>query len=146
MTTLAEIRKVFDVNFFGQLLLTQGIARKMTRQKYGSIINIASTAAMIADTGTLAYGTSKAALIRATQSLATELGTFDIRVNGIAPGVTRTDMSEQMNEAARKSLINRAALKRSAEPQDIANTALFLASDLSSFVTGQVIRVDGGVV
>lgn len=146
MASVAELRKVFEVNVFAQLLFAQSLARKMTRQKSGSIINIASTAALIADPGTLAYGSSKAALIRATESMATELGAFNIRVNAIAPGVTRTDMFDQMAEAARESLINRSALKRPAEPQDIANTALFLASDLSTFITGQTIRVDGGIV
>jgi 3-oxoacyl-[acyl-carrier protein] reductase len=146
MTSVDELRKVFEVNVFAQLLLTQSLARKMTRQKSGSIINIVSTAALIADPGTLVYGSSKAALVRATESMATELGAFNIRVNAIAPGVTRTDMFDQMAEATRDSLINRSALKRAAEPQDIANAALFLASDLSTFITGQVIRVDGGIV
>lgn len=146
MTSMAEMRKVFEVNVFGQLLFTQSMVRKMARQKSGSIIHISSTAALIADPGTLVYGSSKAAFARTAQSLATELGAFNIRVNAIAPGVTRTDMFEQMAESARTNLINRSALKRAAEPQDIANTALFLASDLSSFITGQTIRVDGGIV
>ena len=146
MTSMAEMRKVFEVNVFGQLLFTQSMVRKMTRQKSGSIIHISSTAALIADPGTLVYGSSKAAFARTAQSLATELGAFNIRVNAIAPGVTRTDMFEQMAESAHTNLINRSALKRAAEPQDIANTALFLASDLSSFITGQTIRVDGGIV
>ena len=145
MTTLAEMRKVFEINFFAQLLFTQGIARKMTKQKSGSIINISSTASLVPDPGTLTYGSSKAAFSRATQSLASELGAFNIRVNAIAPGVTRTDMYDQMTAAARDALINRSALKRPAEAQDIANSALFLASDLASFITGQVIRVDGGI-
>jgi 3-oxoacyl-[acyl-carrier protein] reductase len=146
MTTLAEMRKVFEINFFSQMLFTQGIVRKMMKQKAGSIINISSTASLIADPGTMVYGSSKAAFSRATQSMATELGAFNIRVNAIAPGITRTDMFDQMAAAARDNLINRSALKRPAEPQDIANTALFLASDLSSFITGQIIRVDGGIV
>lgn len=146
MTPVAEIRRVFEANFFGQILLTQGLSRLMTRHRTGSIINIASTAADIADSGTLAYGASKAALARAARSMATELGAFGVRVNAISPGVTRTDMFDQMAPEARERLINSAALKRAAEPSDIANVALFLASDLSSFVTGQVLRVDGGMV
>ena len=145
MTTLSEIRKVFEINVFAQLLFTQGIARKMTKQKAGSIINISSTASHIPDLGTTVYGSSKAAFSRATQSLAAELGAYNIRVNAIAPGITRTAMFDQMAISARQSLINRSALKRPAEPEDIANVALFLASDLSSFITGQVIRVDGGI-
>ena len=77
--------------------------------------------------------------------MANELGISNIRVNAIAPSVTKTDMFEQMSPEAREKLINSSALKRAAEPQDIANVALFLASELSSFVTGQIIRADGGI-
>jgi 3-oxoacyl-[acyl-carrier protein] reductase len=146
MTPIAEVRRVFDANFFGPILLTQGLSRLMTRHRTGSIINIASTAADISDSGTLAYGSSKAALTRATRSMATELGSFGVRVNAISPGVTRTDMFDQMAPEARERQINSAALKRAAEPADVANVALFLASELSGFVTGQVLRVDGGMV
>ncbi|MBN3854491.1 glucose 1-dehydrogenase [Paraburkholderia sp. Ac-20340] len=146
MTAMAELRRVFEINFFGQIQLSQGLARLMARNKSGSIINLASTAAMIADPGTLAYGASKAAFARATQSMATELGASGIRVNAIAPGPTRTEMFEQMAEAAREQLVAASALKRAGEAQDVANVALFLASDLSSFVTGQTLRVDGGIV
>ena len=146
MTPIAEMRRVFEVNFFGQILLAQGLSRLMTRHRAGSIINIASTAADIADSGTLAYGASKAALVRATRSMASELGPFGVRVNAISPGVTKTDMFDQMAPEARERLIYSAALKRAAEPADIANVALFLASELSGFVTGQVLRVDGGMV
>ncbi|MGQ0708816.1 MAG: SDR family NAD(P)-dependent oxidoreductase [Rhodoferax sp.] len=145
MTSASELRKLFDVNFFNQILLTQGVARLMSRNKFGSIINITSTAAFIPDPGTLAYGSSKAALGRAMQSMATELGPASIRVNAIAPSVTRTDMCDQMSAAARDKLINSSAMKRVAEPRDIANVALFLASDLSAFMTGQTLRVDGGI-
>ncbi|MDR6421061.1 SDR family NAD(P)-dependent oxidoreductase [Paraburkholderia phenoliruptrix] len=146
MTSMTELRRLFEINFFSQILLTQGLARAMARHKTGSIINIASTAAMVADAGTLAYGSSKAAFARATQSMATELGASGIRVNAIAPGVTRTDMYDQMTEAAREKLIASSAMKRAVEPQDVANMALFLASDLSTVVTGQILRVDGGMV
>ena len=146
MTTMQELRRLFEVNFFGQILLTQGIARLMQRHKAGSIINISSTAACIADPGTLGYGSSKAAFARASQSMATELGASGIRVNAIAPGVTRTDMFDQMTPIAREKLINSSSLRRAAEPQDIANMALFLASNLSTFVTGQILKVDGGIV
>jgi 3-oxoacyl-[acyl-carrier protein] reductase len=146
MASVADMRKVFEINLFSQLLLTQSLVRKMVRQKSGSIINIASTAALFADPGTLAYGSSKAALTRASESMATELGAFNIRVNTISPGVTRTEMFDQMTESARDSLINRSALKRAAEPQEVANAALFLASELSAFITGQTLRVDGGII
>ena len=145
MTTGVELRKVFEINFFSQIAISQGIAKIMVKNKSGSIINLSSTAAFIADSGTLAYGSSKSAFARATQSMASELGSSNIRVNAIAPGVTKTDMFEQMSIDARNKLINSSALKRAAEPKDIANVSLFLASDLSSHVTGQVIRADGGI-
>ena len=145
MTPIAELRKIFEINFFSQITLTQGVAKLMARNKSGSIINITSTAAFIADPGTLAYGSSKSAFARATKSMATELGSSNIRVNAIAPSVTKTDMFDQMSHEAREKLINSSALKRAAEPKDIANVALFLASELSSFVTGQIIRADGGI-
>ena len=145
MTPIAELRKIFEINFFSQITLTQGVAKLMARNKSGSIINITSTAAFIADPGTLAYGSSKSAFARATKSMATELGSSNIRVNAIAPSVTKTDMFDQMSHETREKLINSSALKRAAEPKDIANVALFLASELSSFVTGQIIRADGGI-
>ena len=146
MTPISELRKVFEINFFNQILFTQGIAKIMIRNKSGSIINLSSSAAFIADPGTLSYGSSKSALIRATESMAMELGALNIRVNSIAPGVTKTDMFDQMSKDARDKLINSSSLKRPAEPKDIANVALFLASELSSYVTGQVIRADGGII
>jgi len=145
MTPISELRKIFEINFFSQILLSQGIAKIMIRNKSGSIINLSSSAAFIADPGTLAYGSSKSAFARATQSMSNELGIFNIRVNAIAPGVTKTDMFKQMSSDAIEKLIRSSALKRAAEPKDIANVALFLASDLSSHVTGQVIRADGGI-
>lgn len=146
MLSVANLRAVFDVNFFGPIAFTQGLVRLMARKKAGSIINISSTAADIADPGTLSYGTSKAALARATQSMATELGAAGIRVNAVAPGVAKTDMLDQMDPRAAERLIDRSALKRPAEAKNIADTVLFLASDLSTHVTGQIIRVDGGIV
>src|SRR5450830_413903 len=146
MTSLPDMKSVFDINFFAPLLLTQGLSRWMARAKAGSIINIASTAGLIGDAGTTAYGSSKAALMFATRTMATELGEHNIRVNAIAPNVTLTDMYDQTDEKARDALIAATALKRPGEVREIANAALFLASDLSSYITGQVLRVDGGQI
>jgi 3-oxoacyl-[acyl-carrier protein] reductase len=145
MLSIAELRRILEINLIGQITLTQGLSRLMTRHRSGSIVNITSTAAEISDPGTLAYGVSKAAFARATRSMAVELGAANIRVNSIAPGVTKTDMYEQMDPEARERLIDLSALKRAAESQDIANVALFFASDLSGFVTGQNLNVDGGI-
>jgi 3-oxoacyl-[acyl-carrier protein] reductase len=146
MTSLSDMKDVFDINFFSPLLLTQGISRYMMRARSGAIVNIGSTAGLIGDAGTTSYGASKAALMFATRTMATELGAANIRVNAIAPSVTRTDMYDQMEEKARDQLISACALKRPAEVREVANAALFLASDLASYITGQVLRVDGGHV
>jgi len=145
MTSMQNLKQLFEINFFSQILFSQGISRYMSRFKMGSIINIASTSGLIGDIGTTSYGSSKAALMFATKTMATELGLMNIRVNAIAPSITKTDMFDQMNEKERDKLIKASALKRPAEAVEIANVALFLASDLSSFITGQVLRVDGGL-
>ena len=145
MTPISELRRIFEINFFSQIVLSQGIAKIMIRNKSGSIINLSSTAAFIPDPGTLAYGSSKSAFVRASQSMANELGKSNVRVNVIAPSVTKTDMFQQMSTQAREKLIDSSAFKRAAEPEEVANVALFLASEMSSFITGQVIRVDGGI-
>ena len=146
MTSSTELDRSMQINFTSQILFSQGLSRFMSRQKKGSIINIASVAGIIGDAGTLSYGASKAALMFATKTMATELGVSNIRVNAIAPGITLTDMFEQMDKTARDRMIDSSALKRAAQPREIANVALFLASDLSSFITGQTIRVDGGML
>ncbi len=145
VTPIADLERMIKINFTSQILFTQGISRYMSRFKSGSIINMGSTAGLLGDAGMLSYGSSKAALIFATKTMATELGPHNIRVNVIAPSVTKTDMFDQMEENARAKLIESSALKRAAEPLEVANVALFLASDLSSFVNGQTIRVDGGI-
>lgn len=145
MTSIDEMRKIFEVNFFSQILFSQIMSRKMIRNKAGSIINIASNAGLLGGQGMLAYGSSKAALILATKVMASELGKFNIRVNAIAPTVTKTDMYDQMEGKARERLISTSALGRPANPDEVANTALFLASDLSSYINGQIICMDGGI-
>jgi 3-oxoacyl-[acyl-carrier protein] reductase len=145
MTPILNLKDVFEVNFFAQIHFSQGMSRYMTRFKEGSIINIGSTAGLIGHAGTMSYGSSKAALMYTTKVMATELGPSNIRVNAIAPGITKTEMFDQMDEKPRTKQIEATALNRAAEAKEIANVALFLASDLSTYITGQVIRVDGGM-
>jgi 3-oxoacyl-[acyl-carrier protein] reductase len=146
MTSMQEMRKEFDVNFFAQIELTQYIARLMQRKGEGSIINISSCAGLDGNTGMLPYVSSKSALIGATKRMAIELGTSGIRVNSVAPGLTDTDMGNQMKSELEAETIAHTIFKRKAKPQEIANAVLFLASDLSAFITGQILRVDGGML
>lgn len=145
MTSMAELNKVFQVNYFAQVQITQHVGKLMMRQKKGSIINMTSVLGLDARAGATSYGASKAAVALFTRSIAKELGTYGIRVNAIAPNLVDTDMAHMMEEKSFNSMIDDSALKRMAAPEEIANTALFLASDESSFITGQIIRVDGGL-
>ena len=146
MTSMQEIREEFEVNFFAQMELTQYISRIMVRNKSGSIVNISSCAGMDGNTGMLQYVSSKAALIGATKRLAIELGNYGIRVNSVAPGLTETDMGNQMNDSLVHEVLSHLIIKRKATTEEIANGVIFLASDMASFITGQVLRIDGGML
>lgn len=146
MTSQEKMREVFEVNYFSQMLFTQYVVKMMVRTKGGSIVNISSTAALDGNAGRSAYGASKAALLCSTKAMAEELAAFNIRANAIAPGITQTDMvGESMSDDAIQKTISQTALKRMGAPSEIAEAAVFLASDLSSYITGQVLRVDGGL-
>ena len=146
MTPIDKMREMFELNLFSQMLLTQQISKIMMRQKSGNIINLSSSAAIEANEGRTAYAASKSALITSTQVLSKELAGCGIRVNAIAPGLTQTDMMvESTPEDILANTLQRISMKRVGRPEEIANTALFLASDLSSYMTGQVLRVDGGM-
>lgn len=145
MTLMTDLRRMLEVNFFSPILFTQGVTRLMARRQRGSVIFLSSVAAQRPDLGTLAYGCSKAAIERAVKSFAVELGTANIRVNAIAPNVIQTDMAGQMDPAARERQLAATAMQRAGEPEEIANVALFLASDLSTYLTGQILHVDGGI-
>lgn len=146
MTPISKMRELFEVNFFGVTMLTQYISRLMARKKTGSIINVSSIAAEDGTPGQYEYVTSKAAIIGSTKQLAIELGKDGIRVNAIAPGITETGMAGKINNDLMSQTMNRCIMNRKAHPAEIANAILFLASDLSSYITGQVIRVDGGLI
>jgi 3-oxoacyl-[acyl-carrier protein] reductase len=146
MTSLEKMREVFEVNFFAPMAFSQFIVKIMVRQRSGSIINVASTAALDANPGRSAYGASKAALICMTRVMAHEFAEHGVRANAIAPGITDTDMVGQgMSEATIAAAIEQTKLKRMGNPSEIATAAMFLASDYSSYVTGEVLRVDGGL-
>lgn len=144
MTSMADIRMVMDVNFFSILETIQLVSRVMLRQKSGSIINIASIAANCEDTAQLEYATSKAALLCATKKLARELGTSNIRVNAVSPGLTATKMVEEIAPDKMDKIMSGLAFNRLGKPEEIAKVICFLASEQSSFINGENIKVDGG--
>jgi 3-oxoacyl-[acyl-carrier protein] reductase len=143
MSTIEQIHNTLEVNFVAPFLFTQYIVKLMLRNGGGSIVNIASSAGQDGNSGRSVYGASKAAVICATKALAEELGVKGIRANAIAPGITNTDMLSSMTEEVIQETVNNTDMKHLGQPLDIANAALFLASDLSSYMTGQVLRVDG---
>lgn len=145
MVTMEQMKKVAEINLFSQLLLTQYITKLMLRNKIGSVINIASIAGIDGNPGQLSYSVAKAALITATKTLSAELAPQGIRVNAIAPGVVKTDMTESLPAETMKRLLDKSCLKHIGLPDEIAGVITFLASDMSSYITGQVIRVDGGI-
>ena len=145
MTSIEKIKEIFDINFFSQLKLTQKLMKIMIKNKKGSIINISSNAAEECDAGRVGYASSKAALIAFTKVLSKELGSFNIRVNAIAPGLTNTKMmGKDVSRKVIEEAIKRVALKRPAEPEEISDVVVFLGSDLSSYISGEVIFVTGG--
>ena len=144
MTPMKKLHEVFAVNFFGAVCLTQLVLKVMQRSG-GSIINIASIAGLDTNPTNCTYGSSKAALIHFSKVLASEVSRYGIRVNAVAPGPADTDMVKTVKEAVgEEHLLERCAMERLAAPEEIANVVAFLASDSSSFVNGQVIRIDGG--
>ncbi len=144
MTKMEDIRRVMEVNFFSAIELTQLVCRSMLRQRNGSIVNIASIAAWGEDTSQMEYAASKAALVIATKKLARELGGAGIRVNAVAPGLTQTKMLDVLEDEAEAQIKKGLGLHRFGSPEEIAEVCLFLASDNSSYVTGETIKVDGG--
>ena len=118
----------------------------MVKNKKGSIVNISSTSGIDGNAGRSAYSASKAALISQSKALSRELGIHNIRVNTIAPGLTNTDMMKNnTTKNVIENVLENVSLKRLADPEEIANAVLLLSSDLSSYITGQTIRVDGGM-
>ncbi|MCG8670725.1 MAG: SDR family oxidoreductase [Pseudomonadales bacterium] len=146
MTSVKAMHEMFEVNFFAQMAFTQKLVRNMIKQKSGSIINMASSAAIEGNAGRLSYAASKSAMITASKVMSRELGPHGIRVNSVAPGLTDTDMMRDNHDNdIVENTLERVSLRRVAKPEEIANSLLFLGSDLASYVTGQVISVDGGM-
>ncbi|WP_017756433.1 SDR family NAD(P)-dependent oxidoreductase [Calidifontibacillus oryziterrae] len=146
MIQLEKLEEILNVNLIASLLHMQLASRIMTQKKQGSIINVSSIFGRFGEAGQVAYSTTKAALIGATMSAAKELAPSNIRVNAVAPGFIETEMIRGLSEAKYKKRMESIKMNRIGKPKEVANTMLFLASDLSSYVTGQVIGVDGGMI
>lgn len=144
MTSQDKLKEVFEINFFAPVVIMQLMARKMMKQGSGCIINMASAGGIEANHGYLAYGGSKASLIYATKCLSKEVGKYGIRVNAIAPGLIDTSMGHYKNDVELNKVIERTSLKKMGDVDDVVSLCLYLASEKSKFITGQVIRVDGG--
>ena len=144
LTKSSDMKNVFETNYFSLLTFTQFVARIMGRNKKGSIVNISSATSFSADAGTLAYGSSKAALNFATKVLSKELASQGIRVNAVAPGITDTAMLKKMDSNSINQELELSAIKKIATPEEIASVIMFLCSEESSHITGQIIKVDGG--
>jgi len=137
---------VIDVNLKGAFLVTQAAAKIMMKQRSGRIVNISSVVGRMGNAGQTNYAASKAGLIGLTKSAARELATRGVTVNAIAPGFIQTAMTDQMPEAAREKLSGSIPMKRLGTPEDVAAVVAFLASEDASYITGQVIGVDGGLL
>jgi len=146
MTPVKKLKELFEVNFFSQTIFTQYILKSMIKNKRGSIVYISSSSALDGNEGRSAYSSAKAAIIAQAKVLSRELGVHNIRVNSIAPGLTNTEMmKENHKEEIVSEIVSRISLRRIADPEEIANVVLLLSSDLTSYITGQVVRVDGGM-
>lgn len=145
MSSMTDIRYVLETNYFAVTLLTQYIVRLMIRQNKGSIIYISSIAGLDGTPSQYAYASSKAALIGAMKNLSREVAVNHIRVNAVAPGMIETDMGNEIEESLKAEMLSKVTMKRMGKPEEVANAITFLASDMASYITGQVFRVDGGV-
>ncbi len=145
MITRDQMFKVFNINFFSQIVFSQYIVKLMLKSGGGSIINTASVTAFEGNKGQLVYGAAKSAWISAIKTMSIELAPKGIRVNGIAPGVIKTAMTENLPQEAINEQMRKCSLKRLGNPEEVAGVVCYLASDLSSYVTGQIIKVDGGI-
>ena len=137
---------VISVNLKSVFNLTKAVLQSMLKQKNGSIINMSSVVGVSGNAGQSNYSASKAGILGFTKSVAKELGSRNIRCNAIAPGFILTEMTENLPPDIKSDWINKIPLKRGGTPDDVANTALFLASDLSSYISGQTIHVCGGML
>ncbi|MCM4163130.1 MULTISPECIES: 3-oxoacyl-[acyl-carrier-protein] reductase [unclassified Arenibacter] len=137
---------VIEINLKSVFNMTKAVQRTMLKQRSGSIINMSSVVGVKGNAGQANYAASKAGMIGFTKSIALELGSRNIRCNAIAPGFIETEMTDKLDAKVVQGWRDGIPLKRGGQPEDVANACLFLASDLSSYITGQVLNVDGGML
>ncbi len=140
-----DFDSVIDTNLKGVYLVTKACARLMMKQRYGRIVNVSSVVGIMGNAGQANYAASKAGVIGFTKSVAKELGSRGITANAVAPGFIKTDMTKELSEEAVSNLTEGLPVKRLGEAEDVANLVSFLASEEASYITGQVICVDGGM-
>ena len=136
---------VMDVNLKGVFLCTKAVSRTMMKKKYGKIINITSVVGITGNAGQGNYSASKAGVIGFTKSMAKELASRGIRVNAVAPGLIETDMTNVLKDEVKAEMLKMIPLNTMGNPEDIANLVVFLASEKSDYITGQIIKIDGGM-
>lgn len=141
-----DFDSVIDVNLKGVFNTTKSASGIMMKQRYGKIINISSVVGLSGNAGQCNYAASKAGVIGFSKSIARELATRNVNVNVVAPGYINTDMTKDLPEKIKENIIQSIPMKKIGEPKEVANLVLFLASELSDYITGQVISVDGGMV
>jgi len=141
-----DFDKVIEVNLKSVFNMTKAVQRTMLKQRKGSIINMSSVVGLKGNAGQANYAASKAGIIGFSKSMALELGSRNIRTNVVAPGFIETEMTEKLDEKTIAGWRDAIPLKRGGTPEDIANACIFLASDMSAYITGQVLQVDGGML
>ena len=140
-----EWNKVIDINLTSTFLLSKYVIKKMLKNKRGKILNIASVVGHTGNVGQANYTASKAGIVAMSKSLALEYGKKNIKVNCISPGFISSEMTDKLNDEYKKSLKSKISLERFGEAEDVANTVVFLCSDLSDYITGETIHVNGGM-
>lgn len=136
---------VIDINLKGTFLCTKRAARQMMKQRSGRIINMSSVVGVMGNAGQVNYSASKAGIIGLTKSMAKEIGSRGVTVNAVAPGYIDTDMTNELSDSVKEKILEGVPLKRMGKPEDIAEACTFLASDKASYITGQVIGINGGM-
>lgn len=146
MTSMKNLKNIFEINFFSQIRLTQLLLKFLKKSKNGSIVNIGSISGVVPERGNLMYGSSKASLMFATRIMSKEFSNYNIRVNAVAPSVTATEMLDKMDKKAMEKMLKMSNLSEPLSTSEVADEVLFLASEKSLQVNGQIIRLEGNKI